>query len=150
MGNMKVKIDPLDKLFSQYIRMRAIQLCGGCERCLTPKYDIEKEDGNIFPAWKQLDCAHLLGRWKKSIRWDVDNAIGACGGCHLVIDRDHSEKEAFIVSHLGQERYDLLKARARIPARYLDRAALTIYLKIKIREMEVRNADRNRDILNPK
>ena len=132
---MKVKIDPLDNLFSEFIRKRAITRVGGCERCLAPKFDIVKDNGDIFPAWKQLQCAHLLGRWKKSTRWDEDNAIGSCGGCHMVLDRSHSEKEDFIQSHLGQERYDLLKARARIPARYQDKESIKLYLKEKIKEV---------------
>ncbi len=122
---MKVRIDPLDKLFSEFIRKRAIKRVGGCERCLQGKTD-----------YKQLQTAHLLGRWKKSTRWDEDNAIGACGGCHMVLDRDHAEKEDFIQSHLGQERYDLLKARARVPARYQDKEAITLYLKEQIRILE--------------
>ena len=132
---MRVRIDPLDTLFSECIRRRAMKRAGGCERCLTPKYDIEKEDGEIFPAWRQLDCAHLLGRWKKSIRWDEENAAGVCGGCHMVLDRDHQEKENFIISHLGPERYDLLKGRERIPG-MPDRAAIGLYLKAQIEEME--------------
>ena len=130
-----MKLDPLDKLFSEYIRRRAIQRTGGCERCLSPKFDIQKDDGSIYPAWKQLDCAHLLGRWKGSIRFDESNAIGACGGCHLTLDRSHTEKEDFLKSHLGQERYDLLKARERIPARYIDKEAIGLYFKAKIEEI---------------
>jgi len=133
---MRIKLSPLDKLFSEYIRLRAMKRVHGCERCLVPKYDIQKEDGSIFPAWGQLDCAHLLGRWKKSIRWDEDNAIGACGGCHLTLDRDHLEKESFIESHLGQEGYNLLKARARITYPGPDVEAITLYLKVKIEEMK--------------
>ena len=131
-----MKLDLLDIIFSEFVRRRAMAIVGGCERCLTPKHDIQKDNGSIFPAWKQLQCAHLLGRWKKSIRWDEEAAIGACGGCHLTIDRDHVEKEDFIQRHLGRERYDLLKARARIPARYLDKSALTIYFKEKIKELD--------------
>lgn len=122
---MRVKIDPLDKLFSEFIRKRAMSRVHGCERCLSWKAD-----------YKQLQCAHLTGRWKKSTRWDEDNAIGACGGCHMVLDRDHTAKEDFILSHLGQEGYDLLKARARTPARYLDKAAIRLYFRERIRIME--------------
>lgn len=130
-----MKITALDKLFSEYIRRRAIKRVGGCERCLAPKHDIEKEDGKIFPAWKQLQCAHLLGRWRKSTRWDEDNGAGLCGGCHMVIDRDLMAKEAFIKRQLSDEEYDLLQARARTPVHSVDEKAIRLYLKTKIREV---------------
>ncbi len=130
-----MKITPTDKLFSESIRRRAIVRVGGCERCLTPKHDITKEDGSIFPAWQQLQCSHLTGRWRKSTRWDEDNAAGLCGGCHRVIDRDLEAKEEFIDRLIGQERYALLKARARTPAKYLDEELVKIYFKTKIKEM---------------
>ena len=120
-----MKTTKLDELFSEFIRKRAMSRVHGCERCLAGKID-----------YKQLQCAHLTGRWRKSTRWDEDNAIGACGGCHRVLDRDHIEKEEFIKEHLGEEGYNLLKARARTPARYLDENALTLYYKEKIRLLE--------------
>ncbi len=132
---MKVRIDPLDKLFSEFIRRRAIQRTGGCERCLTPQYDTEREDGTTFPAWMHLQASHLTGRWQKSTRWDEDNAAGLCGGCHQVIDRDLEQKEELIERLLGQEGYALLKARARTPVRYIDKEAIKLYLKAKIKEL---------------
>lgn len=131
-----MKVDPLDKLFSQYIRKRAMVLVSGCERCLSSRCDIVKDNGDIFLAWQQLQCVHLTGRWQKSTRWDEDNAIGACGGCHRVFHRDHTALEDFIERHLGQERYALLKARARTPARYLDKEAIRIYYQAKIKALE--------------
>ena len=98
----------------------------------TPKgFLIQKDDGSVYPAWKQLQCAHLLGRWKGSIRWDEENAIGACGGCHMTLDRSHLAKESFLLERLGQERYDLLKARERVLGKP-DVWATTLYLKEKI------------------
>jgi len=131
-----MKIDPLDILFSEFIRKQAIKLAGGCQRCGSPKYDIQKENGSIYPAWKQLQCAHLTGRWRESIRWDEENAVGTCGGCHLVLDRDHLEKENFIIKHLGQEKYDLLKARARQTYPKPDKKLLTLYYQKKLLEVK--------------
>ena len=134
-----MKLSPLDKTCSEFARKRAMHKTGGCERCLRPKYDITRNDGSIFPDWMQLQCAHLTGRWRKSTRYDEDNLVGICGGCHRVIDRDHTEKEDFILRHLGQEGYDLLKARARTPARYLDENLISIYLKEQIKKLEAYN-----------
>jgi len=60
---VRIKIDPLDALFSEYIRCRAIKEVHGCERCLAWKVD-----------YKGLECSHFHGRAQKSTRWDEDNA----------------------------------------------------------------------------
>ena len=96
----------LDSLFSEYIRKRAISKVGGCERCLTPKFDIQKDNGDIFPAWKQLQCSHFIGRSKKSTRLDEDNCIGICGACHfgfsLTKSTDRPIQHAPQISRIGQ------------------------------------------------
>ena len=115
--------------------MRAVQRVGGCERCLTPKYDIQKDNGSSYPSWKQLQTAHFWGRRKISVRFDPDNAIGICGACHLHLTANPQEQVEFFKARLG-DRFDLLNSRMRTPARYLDKAALTIYLNIKIQELE--------------
>jgi len=131
---MRVKINPLDKLFSQYIKMRAIALVGGCEKCLTPKYDIQKEDGSIYPAWKQLECSHFWGRGKKSVRCDEDNAAGLCFKCHQNFGAYPLEHTEWFKARLG-DKFDLLRVRADTPGKP-DKEALTIYLGIKIKELE--------------
>ena len=117
---MKIRINPLDTLFSQYIRLRAIKLVHGCERCLTGKVD-----------YKGLQCSHFFGRAKKSVRWDEDNAAGLCFGCHQYLGSHPLEHTEWFKSRLG-EKFDLLQARARTPTRYIDRKAIEIYYKAKI------------------
>ena len=130
---MKTKLDPLDNLFSEYIRKRAIIRTGGCEKCLTPKYDTQKEDGTPFPAWRKLQCAHLISRWHKSTRWDEDVALGLCGACHIWIDHEAEEKIALLKQVLGQDGYNLLLARSR-PGKP-DKKAIELYLKEKIKTL---------------
>jgi len=130
-----LKRDPLDVLFSEFVRKRALKRAGGCERCGAQKFDIQKDDGSSFPAWSQLDCAHLISRWHKSTRWDEDAAIGLCGGCHMWIDHEEEEKIELLKSKIGEEGFNLLQARKRIPARYLDRNAIEIYLRARILEV---------------
>ena len=121
---MKIRIDPLDTLFSQYIRMRAIQRVHGCERCLAGKVD-----------YKELQCAHYKGRRKKSTRWDEDNCSGLCFGCHQYFDENRDEFTEWMKERLGN-RFDLLNSRARTPARYTDKNLLTLYFKQKIEELK--------------
>lgn len=121
---MKIRIDPLDTLFSQYIRLRAIKDVHGCERCLTWKAD-----------YKALQCSHFIGRAKKSVRWDEDNAAALCMGCHGYLTAHPLEHVEWFKARLG-DRFDLLLARARTPARYIDKAAINLYLKGKIIEVQ--------------
>lgn len=132
---MKIRRDKLDILFSEYIRRRAIKLVGGCERCLTLKYDTLKEDGSIFPAWKKLQCAHFDGRSKKSVRWDEDNACACCYGCHQYLDSHPLEKVEFFKHRLGEERFEFLRGRMRITYPKPDKRLIELYLKTKLLEV---------------
>lgn len=111
---MKIRIDPLDKLFSRYIRLRdkVCQRCGG----------------------KVQHCAHFHGRSSKSVRWDEDNACGLCYGCHQYLDSHPVEKVEFFKSRLG-EKYDLLNARLRQIHPKPDKTLLYLYFTVKIKEL---------------
>ena len=126
----------LDNLFREFIRRRAIVVDGGCQRCGAQKYDIQKENGDIFPAWKQLQTAHLISRWHKSTRWNEDAALGLCGGCHMWIDHEDEVKQELLKSKIGADRVILLKAQARTPARYIDKELIRLYLLEQIRGLD--------------
>ena len=131
-----MKIDKIDKLASQSTRMRAIKRVHGCEKCLRPKFDIQKENGDIFPAWQQLYCAHLIPRTRRSVRYDPENLVGLCYHCHRLIDNDHIEKERFCLELLGEEEYNKLKGRMRQTHPKPDEALLTIYYTQQIKELD--------------
>jgi len=118
---MKIRIDPLDVLVSEYVRRRAIQRVGGCERCLTPKTD-----------YKQLQAAHFHGRSKRSVRYDPDNLAGLCFGCHQYLDSHPLEKVEFFKSLLGEQDFDLLNSRMRNMEKP-DKKLLTIYYQEKLK-----------------
>ena len=118
----------LDDLFSECIRKRAMARVGGCERCLTPKHDIQKRDGSISPAWKQLQCSHFWGRSQHSTRWDFDNAEGLCGACHMYFHAHPLEHTEWVKQRLGERAFDMLNARRRGISKP-DREAIRLYLK---------------------
>ena len=125
----------LDVLCSEIVRRRAIQRVGGCERCLTKKYDQPREDGFTYPAWMTLQWCHFIGRTAHSVRWDLDNAAGLCGGCHTYLDSRSREKEEFIVAQIGEQGYDLLIGRERMNIK-ADKQLLLLYLKNKLEELD--------------
>ena len=132
-----MKLNPLDILFSQYIRMRAIRRVGGCERCLTPKFDKIKEDGTVSPAYKQLQCSHFIGRSRRAVRWDADNAAGICAGCHMYLTAHPAEHVRWFMEYVGEQRVDYLMARNRNRDKP-DIQAITIYIKTKIGELDIK------------
>ena len=127
------KYAKLDALFSEFVRKRAIKLTGGCERCLSSKFDIQKENGEIYPAFKQLQCSHFIGRSRSSVRFDPDNACGLCGACHLYLTAHPLEHTEFFKQRLGRN-FDLLMARMRIIG--IDQKAIELYLKEQLKLLE--------------
>lgn len=123
----------LDNLFSQFVRSRAIARVGGCERCGSQKRDIEKEDGSIFPAWKQLQCSHFIGRATKQTRWHEDNGSGLCGGCHMYLEHHPAEMVEWFIKTYGQRTYDLLLAAQRQPAKSVDKIGYVLYYREMLR-----------------
>ncbi len=119
-----MKISPLDKLFSEFIRKRAMKRVNGCERCLAYK-----------ESYKQLQCSHFHGRRKRSVRFDEDNAVGLCAGCHMYLTANPSEHGAWFLCQLGQEKYDMLSKRAQTPQK-IDENVIYIYLGLMIKELE--------------
>ena len=119
-----MKLDPLDKIFSQVIRMTAISRVHGCERCLAGKTD-----------YKQLQCSHFIGRARRVVRWDEDNSAGLCAGCHMYLSAHPLEHVQWFTDYLGQEKIDLLLARNRNREKP-DKEAIRLYLKAKIRTLE--------------
>ena len=110
---MKIRIDKLDVLFSKFIRLRdkVCQRCGGAN----------------------IACAHFHGRAKKSVRWDEDNCVALCFGCHIHLDSHPIEKIEFFQRRLG-DRYDLLNARANQLGKP-DKEAIELYLLERIKEV---------------
>lgn len=116
---MKIKIDPLDKLFSCFIRLRAN---GVCQRC------------GKYKTMDQLQCAHFHGRRKQSVRYDESNALGLCFYCHRMIDENPIDKTEFFRKILGETEYRKVNIRAEIPQRP-DRIAIKMYLTEKIKQL---------------
>lgn len=119
---MRIRIDPLDILFSKYIRLRALKRVGGCERCLSPK------------KISELQCSHFHGRRKKSVRWHEDNAVGLCFSCHRYFTENPLEHTEFFKEKLGI-RFEPLRITANIPQK-VDKDLIQIYLEQKMGELD--------------
>lgn len=120
-----MRLLPLDILFSEFIRRRAIKRVHGCERCLTYKDD-----------YKQLQCSHFYGRSKRSVRWDEQNAAGLCAGCHMYFEANPQVHVEWFKAYIGEKEFDLLQARMRQTYPKPDQKLLALYYREKIKELE--------------
>ncbi len=116
---MRIKVDPLDILFS---KVKNLLAGGKCEYC--------GKVGN--------QCSHFHSRRKRSVRWDTDNAIWACFSCHLYLGEHPNKHYEFFRKRLGTERFDALNIRAEQLTHYTkqDKEKIKTDLKEKIKLLE--------------
>ena len=117
----KIRRDPLDILFSKYMRLKSE---GVCEHCLC-----------TFPIGK-LQISHLFGRRHKAVRWSERNVSVLCFTCHRQFHESPVDHVNWFMGKRGQQEYDLLLAELRTPAKYIDREGLTLYYKEKLKELD--------------
>ena len=86
----QIMIENLDKLASQIVKARDVycQLCGKNSR---------------------LGAHHIIGRTKTNTRWELDNLILLCSGCHIFkAHKNYETFRKFIVERIGEKRLEEL------------------------------------------
>ena len=86
--------DQLDKLVSKLVRIRAGYKC---ERC-----------GKTSP----LNTAHIFSRRNLSVRWDMENVLCWCVGCHFWGHQNPILFAEYVKEKLGNEKYEELKRKS--------------------------------------
>ena len=117
---MRVKIDELDKLLSQYVRLKAN---GICSKCLQ------------YKGYKGLQVAHFIGRRYRSTRYDEANVCPLCFFCHQHFHENPLEFVEWFRARLGERDFSLLQARARQIGKP-DKSAIELYFKEKISSLQ--------------
>lgn len=93
-----MKLHRADILFSQFIRERDFWTCQRCN-----KY--------YEPPTQALHCSHFISRGNYATRFDPENCIALCHGCHRYWDtKNKAEYEQFKKDQLG-DKFDLLIQR---------------------------------------
>lgn len=101
MSDRSVLEHKLDKAFSLAIRQRDNWTCQRCHK----KY---------APPTQGLHCSHFWSRRHRGTRWDENNAVAHCYGCHRIVEGDKAgEFRDFMLQKLGEKGYKLLEAKAR-------------------------------------
>ena len=116
----RLKRDPLDTAFSDYIRLKANYTCEYCGKQ-------GKGAG--------MHCSHFIGRRYRATRWLDDNCSCLCMGCHNHMDDFHADHVDFMIKKLGSSRVEQLTIIARTKS-VIDKPELLEYYKKKIKEVE--------------
>lgn len=118
-----IKIDPADKAFSQWIRLRDRE----CRRCHSPVRFNEKG----LPISHQ--ASHFKGRRKEATRFEPLNVDTLCGGCHAYFTENPAEHEAWQVMVKSQKVVDKLILQSNTYAKK-NRELEKIYWRQKLKE----------------
>ena len=94
-----MKLDKADIKFSKFIRTRDKWTCKRC--------------GVTYPEKSQgLHCSHYWNRIHENTRFEPDNCVALCFGCHRLWDGDEREFYAkFKKEQLGEERFKSLEVQ---------------------------------------
>jgi 5-methylcytosine-specific restriction endonuclease McrA len=109
----KAKLHDADKLFSTYIRTRD---GWACQRC-----------GSPF----RIQCAHLIGRAYRAVRFASLNATALCQGCHVFFTHRPLEWADWCEER-WPGRLTMLKAQALAAHEHPDYTALCESLRLAI------------------
>lgn len=126
---MEPTVAELDALAAQVVKRRDQWMCVRCGRLFIP------------PGGRAYQWAHVFSKRIHQTRWDAENALGLCTGCHLW---GHSHIQAFLEwvreKVLGPERFDALALRFRLAGRgrKIDRVAIMLALRAELADLEVR------------
>ena len=90
-----------DRIFSAWIRSE-----GACEWC-----GIRNDT---------LQCCHIFSRKYLVTRWEMDNAICMCAGCHFKSHAQPLEFAEFVKGYLGKKRYNALRRKAKTSIKKVD------------------------------
>lgn len=88
----------LDKVFSQYIRLKDADE-GGTVECVTC---------NQLFYWKETDCGHFIKRQHRSVRWDERNVGVQCTRCNHYMGGRQDDFSRYIIKTYGYSVYDEL------------------------------------------
>lgn len=95
-----MKLSPLDKLFSEYIKLKAGGLCEFCGQPPKSKYGYHTHHG----------VAH---RRYLNTRYEPDNCVAVCKTCHDYLHDFPNTNVEFFKQRIGTKRYEELEIIAR-------------------------------------
>lgn len=96
----KSSISKLDKIFSQFIRLRDSH--NGVIKCISC--------GKIVP-WKESDCGHYINRKHKATRFDEHNCNAQCRSCNRFDEGNIQGYRKGLIQKIGEDLTELLEIK---------------------------------------
>lgn len=106
----KAIVSKLDRIFSEYIRLRDSD-SNGYGKCITC--------GKIV-HWKDGDAGHAINRAHMSTRFDEINVHLQCRHCNRFREGEIVEYTQALIKKYGQARLDILLAKKHFPSKMGD------------------------------
>lgn len=96
-----IKRDAADKWFSDCVRERADWTCESC--------------GKYYPEGRRngIECAHIVGRGNKRMRWEPLNAVCLCTSCHMHYTANPLQFTQFVIKQIGELGHDILLEKSQ-------------------------------------
>lgn len=116
-----IKRTAADDWFSQAIRLRANHQCEHCGK-----------------TYGKMECAHIVGRREKILRWCADNAICLCHTCHRTFTENPLDFTAWLSGHIGEAILEILQEKRRgiLKDNKATRAEVAAHYRAEVRRME--------------
>lgn len=125
-------VKKLDKVFSQYIRLRNANSMGIAE-CVT----CGKRD-----HWKKQQCGHFQSRKHYTTRWDEVNCQVQCAGCNVFKYGEQYKFGIYLDQNFGEGTAEKLSNKARQTIKYSN---IELLAMIERYEFEIKELHRNRE-----
>jgi len=113
----------LDRLFSEYIRLRDTR--NGYGRCITCDKVI---------VYNNCDCGHFISRNKITTRWDERNANAQCKKCNRFLSGKQYEHGRAINNKFGEGIAEILLNTSKLGR--VNQKQLIEYYQLKIKEIK--------------
>ena len=122
-------IAKLDRIFSQYIRLRDSDKDGNC-RCCTC---------DCIKPWKEMHAGHYIGREAKNTRWEEQNVHGQCPSCNTFHEGRKPEYTLFLQRKYGLQIIGQLVSAGRRTKKWshIEIEALIRHYQEEIKRFEV-------------
>ncbi|MDR2291874.1 MAG: recombination protein NinG [Prevotellaceae bacterium] len=98
----------LDKVFSEYIRLRDAD-DNGHVRCISC---------NKFVTWKQADCGHYVNRQHMALRYDEKNCNAQCRYCNRFCEGNMIGYNEGLIKKYGSDVIEYLKIKKHNECRF--------------------------------
>lgn len=118
----------LDKVFSEYIRLRDT-FPNGMFRCISC---------GKFKPYSQADCGHYHSRTHMNTRFDEDNCNAECKHCNRFVADHLIGYRENLIAKIGEHRFDVLSWKAHQTKKWseFELKELIKHYKVKIAELK--------------